>query len=260
MSISFVKYSSTGNDFIVIDNRQEVVSCDDKGLWQKLCTRRNGIGADGVLLLENSHKNDFKMRYINADGGEVGMCGNGVLSITAFAKELGINKDWYLIETLSGVYRTKIDTNAILVKMDHIRDKKKIDLSDISPFKGIYVDTGVPHCIFMVEDVDAIDIVTWVKQRKNPRKFPLGTNSDFFQIIKEGELKVRFYERGVEDETLSCGTGAVAVAYAAFSLLNWHLPIKIHTRGGILKVDFDKDFNHASLYGNPRKIYTGMVN
>ena len=259
MGIRFVKYSSTGNDFIAIDNRQGLMACEDKKFWQKICTRRKGIGADGVLFLENSKKEDFKMRYINADGGEVEMCGNGILSITAFARQMNIKKDQYSIETLNGVYCTKIDEHTISVEMNEIKDKEKIDLSDISLYKGIYVNTGVPHCVFMVDDVDKLDIVTWARKKTNTKKFPHGTNSDFFQVKKNGELKVRFYERGVEDETLSCGTGAVATAYAAFRLLNWQHPVKIHTRGGILQVDFNKNFQQACLYGKVEKTYSGMI-
>ena len=218
----------------------------------------SGIGADGILLLEHSEKADFRMRYMNADGREVEMCGNGILSITSFAEQLGILKEKYRIETMKAVYETQKNGHLFSVCIDDIFDKGEIFIEDIET-KGLYVKVGVPHCVLPMDEMEKVDVSYVGRKIRRDTRFPEGTNVNFFQILKPGEVKVRFYERGVEAETLSCGTGAVAVAWTVFRLLKWKDRVILHTKGGELVVSFDKYFKNVFLSGNVKEIYKGIL-
>ena len=257
-NIPFTKYCATGNDFIAIDNRQQILSASDEELWRRLCLRRVGIGADGVLLLEHSEKADFKMRYMNADGREVEMCGNGILSITSFAGYLGILKKKYRIETMKAVYESQKNGHLFSVCMDGIFDKGEVFIEEMES-KGLYLKVGVPHCVLLMDEVENLDVAYMGRRIRTDSRFPEGTNVNFFQIVRPGEIKVRFYERGVEAETLSCGTGAVATAWAVFKLLKWKRGVILHTRGGELTVSFDDHFKNVFLSGDVKEIYRGFL-
>lgn len=261
--INFTKMNATGNDFIVIDNRAQSVSADDRELWKKLCSLKTGIGADGVLLLEKSNKTDFKMRYINADGGEVEMCGNGGRAITAFAHELLANKkEIYQFETMNGLYECSLDpVHGYRLKMTELYDVNKISLASlaIESKHRMYMNTGVPHCVFEIENILDYPVFEKGKYVRHDPLFAKGTNANFFEVLAPRHLRVRTYERGVENETLSCGTGVTATAIAAAKIYNWTEEIILETLGGRLAVLFNADFSSVYLCGKVEKIFEGIV-
>ncbi len=264
LRLNFTKMNATGNDFIVIDNRNSFVEAENRQLWSKLCTLKIGIGADGVLLLEKSSKADFRMRYINADGGEVEMCGNGGRAITAFAHEiLETKKDSYQFETMNGIYECSLDpVHGYRLKMTELYDVEKINLDsiDIKNKHSMYMNTGVPHCVFEVEDITNYPVFEKGKSVRYNPLFAKGSNANFYEIIGTKHLKVRTYERGVEGETLSCGTGVTATAIAAAKIYKWSDEIQIETLGGKLAVQFNADFSAVYLCGKVEKIFEGLVN
>ena len=262
-SLEFAKINATGNDFIVFDNRNQIVSADDKEMWNKLCSLKTGIGADGVLLLEKSDKADFRMRYINADGGEVEMCGNGGRAITAFAQELLVpKKDTYFFETMNGIYQCSLDEKfGFRLRMTELYDldKIKLDTLNLKHKNALYLNTGVPHSVFEVENILEYPVFTEGKNIRYNPIFEKGSNVNFFEVIAPKYLRVRTYERGVENETLSCGTGVTATAIAAARIYKWSDEIVIETLGGRLAVQFNSDFSEVYLCGKVEKVFVGKV-
>ena len=264
--INFTKFNATGNDFVVIDNRNQQYSAENKKLWESLCSLKTGIGADGVLLLEKSSTNDFKMRYINSDGGEVEMCGNGARAITAFAHEvLDVKKESYQFETMNGVYQCSLDeTYGYRLKMTELYDMGKIDLKDLQATlvakQSYYMNTGVPHAVFEIEKILEYPVIDQGRIVRHDPRFPKGSNANFFEVIKPKHLRIRTFERGVENETLSCGTGATATALAAAKFYGWSDEVVLETLGGRLAVKFSSDLKDIYLCGKVEKIFTGTTN
>lgn len=259
-TINFKKYNATGNDFIIIDNRDLVVSAEDKKLWEALCQLKTGIGADGVLLVEKSESTDFKMRYINADGGEVSMCGNGARAITSFVhNDLKFNKSLYRFETKNSIYECSLDAEfGFKLKMTELYDQDAIEIADLLTSKGSrYLNTGVPHCVFEIENTDNFDVYHSGKKVRYDQRFQNGTNANFFQYLGGNKVKIRTYERGVENETLSCGTGAVATALTAAQFHNIKDSVVLETKGGILAVKFSPDLREIYLCGKVEKVFDG---
>lgn len=263
--INFTKFNATGNDFVVIDNRDQTYRAEDTILWAKLCSLKTGIGADGVLLLEESESTDFKMRYINADGGEVEMCGNGARAITAFAHEvLSEKKQLYKFETMNGVYECALDPDyGYRLKMTELYDVDQIKLNDLdtvmSAKKSLYMNTGVPHAVFEIEKILNYPVFEKGKLVRYDSRFPKGSNANFFEVISPKHIRIRTYERGVENETLSCGTGATATALAAAKFYGWSEEVVLETLGGRLAVKFSKDLKEIFLCGKVEKIFTGTT-
>lgn len=262
-NLDFTKMNATGNDFIVIDNRDQIVKAMDKELWKKLCSLKTGIGADGVLLLEKSTVADFRMRYINADGGEVEMCGNGGRAITAFAHDLlELPKNTYQFETMNGIYECSQDaSHGYRLKMTELYDVEKISLSclNIKCQHSMYLNTGVPHSVFEVENILDYPVFEHGRSVRYNPIFEKGSNANFFEVVGPKHLRVRTYERGVENETLSCGTGVTATAIAAAKFYNWSDEIIIETLGGRLAVQFNSTFSEVYLCGKVEKTFVGRV-
>lgn len=261
MTIHFTKYSATGNDFIIIDNREAVVDILKKSLWEKLCHRKTGVGADGVLLLEKSKQYDFKMSYLNSDGSEVEMCGNGARAITAFAHHL-IKKEnhLYTFETKNGVYECSTDLRwGFKLKMTELYDVNLIGLSDLEnklkAKDSMYLNTGVPHSVFEIEDIKNYNVFSNGKDVRYDERFKKGSNANFFEKSVDGKFSIRTYERGVEDETLSCGTGAVATAIMIAKKYNVKDQVILSTLGGELCVKFNEDFSELFLCGKVEEIF-----
>ena len=239
------KYSATGNTFLVFDNRAEDFFLTEA---ERRCREEN---TDGVLLLEESSLANFKMRILNADGGEVDMCGNGLRAITHFAHfELSIPGSSYTIETTGGVYESSIlDDTFIKVKMTEFYDWGKFDLEN-----GFYLNTGVPHGVFLVDDLGELDVEQSGKSICFSEPFLGEINVNFVQIEDEGKARIRTYERGVFGETLSCGTGATASAIALSKHFGWKDEVSLETKGGLLSVHFDENFKNVFLSGKVEKI------
>ena len=264
MKILFSKYSATGNDFVVIDNRNHFVKVEDSSLWQKLCDRRFGIGADGVLLVENSNTGaDFRMRYINgSDGVEAEMCGNGGRALAHYAQNiLHIGNGQELnFQTHGGHYRARVRDNMVELNMTELKDCKKYSLDKFSfSVKKIFVNTGVPHAVFEVKDLEHFPVCEKGKQIRWDEMFARGTNVNFYEQLDSAHAKMRTFERGVEDETLACGTGAVALAYLNFQDHPHQGELNISVKGGDLKVKYNSEFKDVWLCGNVQLVFTGEI-
>ncbi len=234
MQLTCYKYQGTGNDFILIDNRGMLITLTTDQI-KFLCDRRFGIGADGLMLLEIEPGVDFEMVYFNSDGKESSMCGNGGRCITAFAQQLGLITNEAKFLAIDGIHEVKIDNELISLKMNDVRT---IEVGT----DYFYLNTGSPHYVKFVTDIDNFDVFTEGKKIRNNERFIYeGTNVNFIEKT-ETDLIVRTYERGVEGETLSCGTGVTAAALVA-ALTNKSTSknnCTIKTLGGALNVKFDK--------------------
>lgn len=238
MKISFYKYQGTGNDFIIIDNRKAIFSKENTKLIHKICDRKFGIGADGFILLENSVSYDFKMVYFNADGNQGSMCGNGGRCIVAFADKLGVISSKTTFEANGILYIATIEKDLVSLTMN--------DVENIESHKDyLFLDTGSPHHVTFKKEVSKIDVFQKGKEIRNGSPyFEKGTNVNFAEQINENTFKVRTYERGVENETLSCGTGVTAVAIASHKLKKTNSnTIHLQTLGGNLEVSFEAEIN-----------------
>jgi diaminopimelate epimerase len=260
MKIEFHKYEGTGNDFVIIDNRDKKLKTNNHALWKKLCDRHFGIGADGLMLLQNKKGYDFDMVYFNADGNESSMCGNGGRCITHLAKKLGIIKG-------KSARFIAIDGRheATFVNKDTIKLKMK-DVDGISDHKSFYtLDTGSPHYVTLVKKVLAIPVKIDGRTIRNRGPFKKeGVNVNFVEVFPNHIPLLRTYERGVEDETLSCGTGTVAAALvlASKGLATATNHCDIQTMGGKLKVWFTQNGNSFSevwLEGPVKNVFNGAV-
>ncbi len=245
MATTFYKYQGTGNDFILIDNRTLAFDKSEAGIAQ-LCHRRFGIGADGLILLENAPHHDFKMVYYNADGREGSMCGNGGRCIVKFAHDLGIIKTHTRFIAIDGPHEATVSADMVSLKM--------MDVSEINELEAdTYMNTGSPHFIREVNLIEEFDVFT---HGKSIRTSPVwaekgGVNVNFIAYQPENQLFVRTYERGVEDETYSCGTGVTAAAIHAVLRGGYQTPVNIKTRGGNLSVNF----SHDASVGRVTNIY-----
>lgn len=257
MKFSFVKYQGTGNDFVILDNRDKDFPKNNFSLISKICDRRFGVGADGLILIEEAEGYNFRMVYFNADGKEGSMCGNGGRCAVAFSY-------MHNIAPASGVFIAVDGEHAFEVGLDTVKIQM-IDVIDIRNEDNAYIlNTGSPHYVYYVENTDAVDLLKDARKIRYNDTYKLnGINVNIVEE-KNGLLKMRTYERGVEDETLSCGTGTVAVAlsYAEKkNLLEGIIPIK--ARGGDLKVYFEKSnriYTKLWLEGAATKVYKGEIN
>jgi diaminopimelate epimerase len=258
MQLSFYKYQGTGNDFILIDNRQNNITLTNEQV-KLLCDRRFGIGADGLMLLELEPGSDFKMVYYNSDGNPSSMCGNGGRCITAFAKQLGVIKNSAKFLAIDGLHEATIDEDEIVsLKM---QDVKTVEMGD----DHFYLNTGSPHFVKMVDEVESYDVKkNGALIRYNDRFKEEGTNVNFIER-QDDALFVRTYERGVEDETYSCGTGVTAAALVAAikGISNGKNNCLIKTLGGNLEVTFERvleqNFYNIWLIGPAVKVFNGTI-
>ena len=257
MQLHFYKYQGTGNDFIIADNRTNEYSGLTTSQINHLCNRRFGIGADGLMLLNEKPGYDFEMKYYNADGKEGSMCGNGGRCITKFAYHLGIHREVYRFLATDGSHDAEID-------IDGIVSLKMKDVKNIRKFHNDYiVDTGSPHYIKLVSNVMDMDVYKKGYEIRNSKEFvDEGININFVEQMNEvDKIIVRTYERGVEDETHSCGTGVTAAALVCFHNENGFNEVEVRTLGGTLSVEYDKindtHFENIWLCGPAEKVYEG---
>lgn len=260
MLIVFYKFHGTGNDFIMVDNRDSIFPKNDTNLINKLCHRRFGIGADGLILLEQGDdmEDNFKMVYFNADGNQSSMCGNGGRCIVAFAKFLGIIEDSAIFTAIDGKHSSVIKNGEVSLKM------QDVDASDLND-GALFLDTGSPHYIEFTNELGDIDVkkegakIRYSSQYENDG----GTNVNYVQQEGDHDFLVRTYERGVEDETYSCGTGVTAVALAVHALgKTASHEINLKTRGGDLKVSFEEkeeQYSNIWLTGPAEFVFKGEI-
>ncbi|MBN1988933.1 MAG: diaminopimelate epimerase [Bacteroidales bacterium] len=258
MNLQFAKYHGAGNDFVIIDNRTNTFAPTIENV-KYLCNRRIGIGADGLMLLENDEALDFKMRYFNSDGNESTMCGNGGRCIVHFAKQLNLTNDNPKFMGIDGAHEAKfIDDDTVQLKM---KDVDSFTAAD----DYYFIDTGSPHYICYVEDIKQVNVNEAGKSiRTTFNTENGGTNVNFVQIGND-TLLIRTFERGVEEETLACGTGAVASAIATHHFLeSEEKELKLQALGGELTVSFDKlaelKYSNIWLTGPVKHVFNGIVN
>lgn len=256
MILDFNKYHGAGNDFIIIDNRQHILKADDISLIKKLCCRHYGIGADGLILIYDHDKHDFEMKYFNADGKEGSMCGNGGRCAVAFAKKANILTGSGSFVATDGIHKAIINESDISISMN--------DVDPPANVKGNhFLNTGSPHYIIPVPDNSKVDVNSKGRSIRWSDQFaPNGVNVNFVEYQPDG-IFVRTFERGVEAETLSCGTGVTAAAISS----KWNNPdgkysVKVKTNGGTLGVDFLLSRNgitNICLHGPAKFVYEGKI-
>lgn len=269
--LPFTKAVATGNDFVIIESKVlEAGKAQRKKnlseLAKKICDRKRGVGADGLLVVEPSQKADFRMRIFNPDGSEAEMCGNGSRCIALYAATRNIAKPGMTIETIAGMLKADVKGDIVKVMLTEPKDIKWNLCLDINkcPYKLNFVNTGVPHVIHFTDDLDNIDVKNIGSHIRYHGEFaPEGTNADFVMIAGKDTISIRTYERGVEDETLACGTGAVASAVIAAEAEKMGSPVTVHTRGGeTLKVHFkiiEGNFKEVYLEGKANLVYEGEI-
>ena len=259
--------SGSGNDFILIDNRDGIV--DDtyvKQLVVGACRRRMSAGADGLLLVEKSSRADFKWRFFNADGSRAEMCGNGARCASRYAYLTGITGPELSFETDVGVVTAEVIDEQVKIGMTDptdLKENRTLLLGETNlPYD--YINTGVPHVVMMTDDIEGINVVEMGRALRHHEAFsPAGTNVNFVELIGNNTLVVRTYERGVEDETLACGTGCVAASLVMCLKHQWTSPVNVKTRSKVmLRVHFtfaEGVFSQIYLEGDARVIYHGTL-
>ena len=256
MQIHFYKYQGTGNDFIIADNRKNELILTEVQV-KKLCNRKFGIGADGLMLLNQKNGFDFEMEYYNADGRQSTMCGNGGRCLVKFAHEVGIHKSAYHFWAIDGEHKASIEDNGwVYLKMKNVHEV-------VESHGDFILNTGSPHYIKPTVDVHNIDIRTEGRLIRNSNEFAAeGINVNFVQNNAK-EIFVRTYERGVEDETLSCGTGVTAAALVFAHNENGFNRVEVKTPGGHLAVEFEKTGEHSFeniwLCGPAEFVFKGTI-
>jgi diaminopimelate epimerase len=260
MLVHFSKYHGTGNDFVLIDGRELDFPSQDQGLIKNICHRRFGVGADGLILLENSKEEDFAMKYFNADGKEGSMCGNGGRCITAFANRLGLAGRDIRFEGIDGIHHASILPEGVI----------RLKLSDVEGIReledGYLVNTGSPHFVRFVEDLENRLMNLEGREIRHESRFgPEGVNVNFVEELDSANtLFVRTFERGVEAETWSCGTGVTAAAISSYKRKKTDkITYKIITKGGELEVDYKVSeayiFTEVYLSGPASHVYDGSI-
>ncbi len=258
MRTDFYKYQGAGNDFILIDNRKDIFPKDNELLIRYYCHRQFGIGADGFMLLENSDIADFKMVYYNADGKPGSMCGNGGRCMVAFAYSLGLFDKETTFEAMKRLYRGVIEEKRTV----------SLGMTDVDRLEThethVFLDTGSPHHVVFTDKVSAVNVVEEGRRIRRGEPYgKAGTNVNFVEQVDAGTFKVRTYERGVENETLSCGTGVTAVALASYHLKKTREKrVRIKTLGGNLEVTFEENngrFTNIVLTGPATFVFKGEI-
>lgn len=256
MLIEFSKYQGTGNDFVIIDNTTNFFPKTDSKLINFLCDRKIGVGADGLILIEKSKSSDYEMIYFNADGNLGSMCGNGARCSIHFSMLNKIIEHTTSFLAFDGLHSGSLKENFVKVSMSDV-----LTYDEFNDF--IFVDTGSPHLVKCVDDVDQIDIIEISREIQKDIRFKDGVNVNFLSKEKDNLYRIRTYERGVENETLSCGTGAVAAAITLniLSLVNSD-NINLKTKGGKLTVDLKRSeniFTNIFLSGNVTRVFDGRI-
>ncbi|WP_282116495.1 diaminopimelate epimerase [Cellulophaga baltica] len=256
MKLTFYKFQGTGNDFVMVDNRQNIFDKENTERIAFLCDRRFGIGADGLILLENEKDLDFKMVYFNSDGNESTMCGNGGRCLVAFAKHLGIIIDSASFNAIDGLHKASIKEGLVSLQMKDVEEIKE------KP-NAVFLDTGSPHHVQMVTGLEDYQVKKEGARLRYGVYGEKGSNINFVEQIDATSFSVRTYERGVEDETLSCGTGVTAAAIAMHKTgKTTNSEVFIKALGGDLNIKFevnDKVYSNVFLTGPAKFVFKGEI-
>jgi diaminopimelate epimerase len=268
MDLPFWKMHGAGNDFVLVDDRAQRFPCDDRAFVARLADRRFGVGAEGIILIQPATSDaDFRMRFFNPDGGEVEMCGNGARCVARLATEIGAAPRSMRFDTVAGLIRAEVDEDGLVtLGMTEPKDwafDRTLTL-DGRPYRYSFVNSGVPHVVMEVEDLDALDVAGLGRAvRRHPDFAPAGTNVNFIAITGPHALRVRTYERGVEAETLACGTGITACGLIAGKLGRVSTPVQVTCASGdVLEVHFVATADGATqvtLRGPAVHVFRGVL-
>ena len=266
MNIPFYKMHGAANDFIVIDDRAGTFPADDRNWLAAIMARNTGVGSEGVLLIQPDEQHDFRMRFFNPDGGEVDMCGNGARCIARLAHELDVAPATMTFDTLAGPVGAEVEDETVRLTMTPPKDwrlNQQLQLNG-EPIAYHFVNSGVPHVVVEVGDVEGLDVVSLGRQIRQHEDFaPDGTNVNFIQVTGADALRIRTYERGVEAETPACGTGIVAAGLIAGKTGRCQAPVRIQTAGGhLLLVDYqltDDSAERVTLTGPAEHVFQGTL-
>lgn len=256
--MKFYKYQGTGNDFVIVDDRDNTFDSTNVDLVQKLCDRRFGVGGDGLMLLQQAEGYDFRMVYYNADGKEGSMCGNGGRCLVQFAYDQGVIKDETTFIAVDGEHEAILKDGLVHLKM--------IDVASFDQYNEAYfMDTGSPHHVEFIDgDLSAFPLVKRGEEIRHSQRYaPAGTNVNFVQDLGNNHLSVRTFERGVEDETLSCGTGVTACVLSSYLSNRVVSPVNVDVLGGNLSVSFEEienTFKNIYLIGPATFVFEGEIN
>lgn len=266
MNVSFWKMHGAGNDFILVDDRDESFPAHDRDWMERIASRRFGVGCEGIILIQRSKDHDFRMRFFNPDGGEAEMCGNGARCVARLAHDIRVAPSDMVFDTVAGPIQASVNDDQVLLKMTDPKDMQlnqqlEID-DDILAYH--FADTGVPHVVHFVEDVDAVDVCgLGAAIRYHDRFTPAGTNANFVQVTGTHAVRVRTYERGVEEETLACGTGIVASALFAGLTGQCQAPVEVTPRSGdVIRVNYamnDGTPVNVTMLGPAVHVYQGTL-
>ncbi|MCK5738380.1 diaminopimelate epimerase [bacterium] len=259
--MDFTKLSGLGNDFILFDNRDNHFSGDERDFITEICQRGLSVGADGVILLEESAFADFKYRHFNADGSVAEMCGNGARSICYYAVQQKIAPTQLSFEVEGVLYRARVMGDQVRLEMpppETLEFNPGI-VSEPELKEGGFAKVGVPHFVVFVEDVNRIDVMTLGQKYRHHTYFSAGANVNFVQVLNKNTLRIRTYERGVENETLACGTGSTSAAIIAAQQFQMTTPITVKTNGGDLLLDWKPDYTPIYLQGPAKIVYEGRL-
>ena len=259
MKIRFTKMHGAGNDFMVIDDRELTFPAADAAYIADIASRRTGVGCEGIILLQPSDTADLRMRFFNPDGNEVDMCGNGARCFARRAYELGAAPAEMQVQTGAGLVRAAVRDGAVTLELTAPEGLQLDRALDGVPWPVDSVNTGVPHVVCWVEDPGSVDVVRWGSMIRHHEGFaPGGTNANFARVEPDGTLTVRTYERGVEAETMACGTGAAAVAVLAAERKWVSLPATVHCASGY-DLLIDSALGICILTGNAEKVFDGEI-
>lgn len=268
MELHFTKMHGAGNDFIMIDDRGLTTPWEDYQLMAAIATRRTGIGCEGIILIQPSARADFRMRFLNPDGTEVELCGNGARCAAEFARSLGIARKSMTMETMAGLVDAEVIDGGVRIWMPD-PSCKKYGMEVETPhgrFRGHAVSIGCPHFVVPLppEALEAFDVATVGAAIRQHQAFsPDGVNVDFVSYVKPNRIRMRTFERGVEAETGACGTGAVAAAVVGVEVEGFTLPVKVSSSAGfVLSVDGDWRSGKCTgmtLTGPARKVFDGVI-
>lgn len=267
-NMNFTKMNGAGNDFVVVDNRDGSLALSGREI-ERLCDRHRGVGADGLLAVEPAQSGaDFRMRYYNADGGEAEMCGNGARCFARFAARLSGQPEAISFETPAGLIRARFSGDLVTINMSRphdLREPAVLEIASLGTCRVHFLNTGVPHAVVFVGDVEAVDIAAaGASLRRNPAFAPQGANANFARILSPGNLVLRTFERGVEGETLACGTGVCAAAILHHLAAGAPAPVSVRVRGGeTLEVGFSPSSSglpqDVTLKGPADFVFDGQI-
>lgn len=265
-NLPFWKMHGAGNDFILFDARTMAFPTYDKAWLKAIAARRTGIGCEGIILIQTSRKANFRMRFFNPDGSEVDMCGNGARCVARLAYEIKAAPKEMTIETLAGMLKAEILDNDVQLHMTEPKDWRMNRTLEVEGIKIQYsfVNTGVPHVVVEADDIESCDVQGWGTLIRHHSDFaPSGTNANFFSMLSADILKVRTFERGVEAETMACGTGIVATALIAARLGRVNPPVRVLAASGdVLTVDFrmkGESAEDVTLLGSAVHAFRGTI-